>query len=210
MNTPTGLISPTQRRVVVILKRLGEASADELAEALEISASAVRQHLNALRSAGYIAAIQQRGLPGRPADVFHTTQLTEAMFVTDSNDLSVELLSLMEEESPELVNRVFERRRRRRVAETTAKLAGKNLGEKVAVLSAELDAEGFLADFDQIDSTHYRINLHSCAIWTVAARYGQACSTELDYLRELLPEATIERVTHKTAGAHVCAYDVSI
>jgi len=209
MNTPAGLISPTQRRVVMILKRLGEASADELAEALEISASAVRQHVNALRSAGYIAATQQRGLPGRPADVFHTTQLTEAMFVTDSNDLSVELLSLMEEENPELVNRVFERRRRRRVAETTAKLAGKNLGEKVAVLTTELDAEGFLADFDQIDSSHYRINLHSCAIWTVAARYGQACATELDYLRELLPEATVERVTHKTAGAHVCAYEVS-
>ncbi len=208
MNSPTGLISPTQQRVVMILKRLGEATADELAEALEISASAVRQHLNALRSAGYIAADQQRGLPGRPADVFHTTQLTETMFVKDSNDLSVELLSLMEEESPELVSRVLERRRRRRVVETTSKLAGKHLGDKVAALTAELDAEGFLADFDQIDSAHYRINLHSCAIWAVAARYGQACSTELDYIRDLLPEATVERVTHKTAGAHVCAYEI--
>ena len=140
--------------------------------------------------------------------MFHTTQLTETMFVKGSSDLSVELLSLMEEESPELVSRVFERRRRRRVGETTSKLAGKNLGDKVAALTAELDAEGFLADFDQIDSAHYRINLHSCAIWTVAARYGQACSTELDYIRDLLPEATVERVTHKTDGAHVCAYEI--
>ncbi len=209
MNASIGLISPTQRRVLIILKRLGEATAEELAEALDITASAVRQHLNALRSAGYIAANQQRGLPGRPADVFHTTLLTETMFVRDTNDLSVELLSFMEEENPELVSRVFERRRQRRVAETASKLAGKTLGEKVAVLTAELDAEGFLADFDQIDSTHYRINLHSCAIWIVATRYGQACASELDYLRELLPEATVERVTHKTAGAHVCAYEVS-
>ena len=209
MTTPTRLTSPMQRRVLVILKRLGEATADELAEALEISASAIRQHLNALRSAGYVAAHQQRGLPGRPADRFHTTELTEAMFVNDSNNLSVELLSLMEEENPDLVTRVFDRRRRRRVAETTSKLVGKNVGEKVAVLTEELDAEGYLADFDQIDATHYRINLHSCAMWTVATRYGQACATELDYLRELLPEATIERVTHKTAGAHVCAYEVS-
>ena len=210
MDTPIGLISPMQRRVLEILKRLGEATADELAEALDISTSAVRQHLTALRSAGYIAANQQRGQPGRPADRFHTTPLTEAMFVGDSHALSVELLSLMEEENPELVTRVFERRRRRRVAETTSKLAGKGFREKVAVLTAELDGEGFLADFDEIDSTHYRINLHSCAMWTVATRYGQACATELDYLRELLPEATIERVTHKTSGAHVCAYEVSI
>jgi predicted ArsR family transcriptional regulator len=193
----------------VVLKRLGEATADDLAKTLEISASAVRQHLSALRSAGYIDAEQQRGQPGRPADRFHTTELTEAMFVKDTSNLSIELLSHMEEEDSGLVTRVFERRRQRRVAETADKLAGKTLGEKVAVLTAELDAEGYLADFDQIDTTHFRINLHSCAMWAVASRYGQACATELDYLRELLPEATIERITHKTAGAHVCAYQVS-
>jgi len=193
----------------VVLKRLGEATADDLAKTLEISASAVRQHLSALRSAGYIDAEQQRGQPGRPAHRFHTTELTEAMFVKDTSNLSIELLSHMEEEDSGLVTRVFERRRQRRVAETADKLAGKTLGEKVAVLTAELDAEGYLADFDQIDTTHFRINLHSCAMWAVASRYGQACATELDYLRELLPEATIERITHKTAGAHVCAYQVS-
>jgi len=193
----------------VVLKRLGEATADDLAKTLEISASAVRQHLSALRSAGYIDAEQQRGQPGRPADRFHTTELTEAMFVKDTSNLSIELLSHMEEEDSGRVTRVFERRRQRRVAETADKLAGKTLGEKVAVLTAELDAEGYLADFDQIDTTHFRINLHSCAMWAVASRYGQACATELDYLRELLPEATIERITHKTAGAHVCAYQVS-
>ena len=209
MHPSTGRISPVQRRVLVVLKRLGEATADDLAKTLEISASAVRQHLSALRSAGYIDAEQQRGQPGRPADLFHTTELTEAMFVKDTSNLSIELLSHMEEEDPELVTRVFERRRQRRVAETADKLAGKTLGEKVAVLTAELDAEGYLADFDQIDTTHFRINLHSCAMWAVASRYGQACATELDYLRELLPEATIERITHKTAGAHVCAYEVS-
>ena len=209
MHSSTGQISPVQRRVLVVLKRLGEATADDLAKTLEISASAVRQHLSALRSAGYIDAEQRRGQPGRPADRFHTTELTEAMFVKDTSNLSIELLSHMEEEDPGLVTRVFERRRQRRVAETADKLAGKTLGEKVAVLAAELDAEGYLADFDQIDTTHFRINLHSCAMWAVASRYGQACATELDYLRELLPETTIERITHKAAGAHVCAYEVS-
>ena len=209
MHPSTGQISPVQRRVLVVLKRLGEATADDLAKTLEISASAVRQPLSALRSAGYIDAEQQRGQPGRPADRFHTTELTEAMFVKDTSNLSIELLSHMEEEDPGLVTRVFERRRQRRVAETADKLAGKTLGEKVAVLAAELDAEGYLADFDQIDTTHFRINLHSCAMWAVASRYGQACATELDYLRELLPETTIERITHKAAGAHICAYEVS-
>lgn len=209
MDPSTALISPTQNRVLVALKRRGEATADELAEILEISASAVRQHLKALRSVGYIAARQQRGQPGRPAERFYTTELTETLFVRNPSNLSIELLAHVEEEDPELVTRVFERRRQRRVADTTAKLRDKPLGEKVAVLTRELDNEGYLADFDEIGPTQYRINLHSCPMWAVATRYGQACGTELDYLRELLPEATIERVTHKTAGAHTCAYEIS-
>ncbi len=39
--------SPTQRRVLEALKRHGEATADELAATLEVSSSAVRQHLSA-------------------------------------------------------------------------------------------------------------------------------------------------------------------
>ncbi|MBT5139255.1 MAG: helix-turn-helix domain-containing protein, partial [Acidimicrobiaceae bacterium] len=45
------VLSPTQRQVVVALKRRGEASAEELAEALGITPSGVRQHLAALRAA---------------------------------------------------------------------------------------------------------------------------------------------------------------
>jgi len=209
MDSSTALISPTQSRVLVALKRRGEATADELAEILEISASGVRLHLKALRSVGYVAARHQRGQPGRPAERFYTTELTETLFVKDSSDLSIELLSHIEEEDPDLVTRVFERRRQRRVAETSGKLRHKPLAEKVAVLTRELDDEGYLADFDEIGPARYRINLHSCPMWAVATRYGQACAAELDYLRELLPEATIERVTHKAAGAHTCAYEIT-
>jgi DeoR family suf operon transcriptional repressor len=202
-------ISPTQRQVLEALKRVGEATADELAEARGISASAVRQHLTTLRSAGHIATRQERGQPGRPADRFRTTELTEEMFVATSSDLSVELLGHIEAEDPELVTRIFDRRLRRRVEEIEHKLVGKTLREKVAGIAELLDTEGYLAEFDERCPGQYGIRLHSCAIWAVASRYGQACSTELEFLRALIPEATIERTTHKAAGAHSCAYEVS-
>ena len=208
MDSSTAVISPTQHRVLEAVKRSGEATADELAQALEISTSAVRQHLNTLRSAGYVAARQERGQPGRPADHFSTTELTEAIFVKPTNNLSLELLSHIEEEDPELITRIFERRRHRRVSHAQDNLVGKALSEKVAILADLLDAEGYLVDFEERAPGHYRINLHSCALWAVATRYGQACTTELEFLRELIPEATIERVTHKTEGAHTCAYEI--
>ena len=36
----------------------------------------------------------------------------------------------------------------------------------------------------------------------------QACAAEFDYLRALIPAALVQRATHKTSGAHTCAYDI--
>jgi DeoR family suf operon transcriptional repressor len=208
MPTTSAAPSPTQRRVLAALKRSGDATAEELAATLEISSSAVRQHLRAMRSAGLITASQDRGQPGRPADRYHATDLTEPLFVTADSSLSLELLEHIEEEDPELVIRVFERRRRRLVESAQDKLTDKSIAQKVNVLTNMLDKQGYLADCEKPDHNHYRINLHSCPIWAVATRYTQACTTELEFIRDLMPDATVERVTHKTAGAHTCAYEI--
>lgn len=202
--------SATQRRVLVALKRRGEATADELATALDISSSAVRQHLSALRSAGFIEARQDRGNTGRPADRYHATVLAEPLFVTTDSTLSIELLGHIEEEDPELVGRVFDRRRRRLVEAAKETLENRPIAEQVALLTELLDDQGYLANFEKLDDTHYRLNLNSCAIWAVANHYRQACTAEIDFIRDLLPDATVERVTHKTSGAHSCAYEITL
>ena len=46
----------------------------------------------------------------------------------------------------------------------------------------------------------FRIVEHNCAIWAVAQRYGQACSSELDFIRRAA-RADVERVQHMVAGA---------
>jgi DeoR family suf operon transcriptional repressor len=208
MDIASAAPSPTQRRVLVALKRSGDATAEELAATLEISASAVRQHLRAMRSAGLIAARQDRGQPGRPADRYHATDITEPLFDTTDSSLSVEILEHIEEEDPELVNRVFERRRHRLVEGARDELSGKSTAERVDVLTDLLDGQGYLADSEAADHDHYRINLHSCPMWAVASSYTQACTTELAVLRDLIPDARVERVTHKTAGAHTCTYEI--
>jgi DeoR family suf operon transcriptional repressor len=201
-------LSSAQRQVFLALKRRGEASADELAEALGITPSGVRQHLAVLRSAGLAVSRHERGRSGRPVDLYRGTDLGETLFAGASGDLSLELLGHIEAEDPELVTRVFERRRRQRVAQAGEQLVGKSLDEKVAILANILDAEGYLADVDKLPDGTYQIKLHSCAIWAVASRYGQACTTELEFLRDSLPETEIERVAHKAAGAHGCGYAI--
>ena len=202
-------LSATQRRVLEALKRKGEATADELATTLEVSSSAVRQHLVALRSAGFIEARQERGHAGRPADRYHATERTNPLFVT-ADDLSIELLELVGDEDPDLVDRVFDRRRQRLVDDAEAHLAGTTVEDRVAKVTELLDAQGYLCDWEQLADDHFRINLHNCAIWNVANRFRKACASELEYLQGVLPDTTVARVTHKTSGAHTCAYDIAV
>jgi predicted ArsR family transcriptional regulator len=203
-------LSSAQRQTLVALKRRGEASVDELADALMITASAARQQLAVLRSAGLVESRQQRGRPGhpgRPADLYHGTHLGEALFA-QASDLSIELLGYIEAEDPSLLCRFFERRQHRRVEQVRVQLAGKSLDEKVAALVEILDAEGYMAELDKLSDESYRVTLCNCAIWPVASLYGVACATELEFLQAVLPEADIERVEHKVAGGYVCGYEL--
>jgi DeoR family suf operon transcriptional repressor len=49
---------------------------------------------------------------------------------------------------------------------------------------------------------------HNCAILDVATRYGAACSSELAFLRAVMPDTAVERVRHKMAGEFECAYEL--
>lgn len=209
MDAPAAVLSPAQRSVLVMVKRLGEATADELAARLDISTSAVRQHLSALRSAGLIEAQRGRGQPGRPADHYHATEASEILLLPNDSRLSIEILEQVEEEDPGLVCRIFDRRRERLVEEAQGRMVDKSIDERVDVVTALLDEQGYLADFERIDDHHFSIFLHSCAIWAVARRYRHACSAELDLIQDLLPDATVDRISHKTEGAHTCCYRIS-
>lgn len=190
------------------LKRRGEASAHELATALRITASGVRQHLAALRSAGFVECRQERGRPGRPVDLYNGTERAEATVPETSGALMLELLEVIEDEDPELLPRLFQQGRKRRVKDVRDQLRGKDLPDRVAGLAKILDDEGYLSAFEELADDTYQVTLHNCAIWGVASRYPQACSNELDFLREVLTEANVERINHKIAGAHVCGYQI--
>jgi DeoR family suf operon transcriptional repressor len=205
---PLASLPSTRRALLVTLKRLGQARAEELAEAVEVTVSAVRQHLAGLMRDGLVEHMELRGAPGRPKHLYHLSPAAEAFFPRAYGELTNELLDYVAEEDPELVDRVFERRRRRRVHDARARLAGKDLESRVAELTRILDEDGYVADSVAMPDGSFRIVEHNCAIFSVARRYGQACSSEIDFIRTVLSDARVERVAHMMAGARMCAYEV--
>ena len=204
-----GPLSVPRQELLRALKRLGEARAEELAEALRVTVSAVRQQLEGLMAEGLVEFRELRAGRGRPKHLYRLTRQAEAFFPKAYGGLTNELLGYVTDAEPELIERIFERRRQRRAEGARERLAGQDFGGQVEELARILDEDGYLADFEALPDGTYRITEHNCAVLDVAERYGQACSSEISFLRDVLPGATVERVSHMIAGGHSCAYVVT-
>lgn len=203
----------TRRALLIALRKRGEARAEELAEQLDVTVSAVRQHLQGLAAADLVAHREERAGPGRPRHVYRLAPAAEALFPRSYGELTVELLDYIGDEDPDLVARAFERRRRARVERTRERLAGLDFDARVAEVARVLDEDGYLAEVERLEGDAdgpggWRILEHNCAILAVAQRYGHACGAEIAFLREVLPDADVTRVSHILTGAHACTYEV--
>jgi DeoR family suf operon transcriptional repressor len=209
VNPALANLPATRRAILLALKKRGEARAEELAEIVGVTVSAIRQHLAGLAASALVDHREAKAGPGRPKHVYRLTATAEALFPKTYSDLTNELLEYVEDADPELLNAIFERRRQRRLSAARARLAGKPFPEQVAELARILDEDGYLADFAPQPDGTYRVTEHNCAILGVARRHARACSSEIAFLREALPGAQVQRVAHMIAGAHRCEYVIA-
>jgi len=198
----------TRCEILFYLKRNGEASTESLSAHTRITASGARQHLTALEQDGFIVCRNDRDGRGRPRKIYRLTDAGDALFPRTYEGLTNELLEYVEDEDPELLMRIFDRRGLRRLENARSRVEHLPFEGKVAEIATMLDEDGYLADFIAQPDGSYLIREHNCAVLAIAERYQHACSTELNFLQALLPEATVTRVAHRIAGGHICAYHV--
>jgi DeoR family transcriptional regulator, suf operon transcriptional repressor len=213
LDTAVGLPMPEgRRRVLYAVRRRGEATAEDVARQLEMTPSGARQHLSALVSDGLVEARDSASPEprrGRRTLMYRISSAGETYFPKAYGELTNELLGYLDDEQAGVVDRLFARRREHRIANARTRLDRcPDLATKVEELTRILDEDGYMAVSERMGADSFRIAEHNCAIWTVAQRYGQSCSTEIDFIRAVLPDADVERVEHKLAGDTRCGYEV--
>src|SRR6266550_1352912 len=186
-NPTLASLPTTKREILTALRKRGECDVQGLASAVGITVSGVRQHVARLTAAGFIEHRSLREGPGRPRHAYRLSAGAEALFPKYYSQLTNELLSYVEDEDPAVLERIFERRRRRRVENALARLEGRPFTDKVAELARILDEDGYLADFEALPRGRFAVTEHNCAVLGVARRWGLACSTEIEFIREALP-----------------------
>ena len=201
-----------RRAVLYAVRRMGDATVEAVAADVGITVSGARQHLSALAEHGLVTAVEvRRESPrrGRPRLTYHVSELGDLVFPKAYGALTNELLGYVAEADPTAVDRLFHRRRDHRVAAARRRLRPhRSLPGKIAELTAVLDEDGYLASWEQLDRDRFVIVEHNCAIAAVAGSYRQACASELEFIRAVLPEAEVTRVSHIASGDRRCAYSI--
>jgi DeoR family suf operon transcriptional repressor len=209
--SPLQQLPTTRRAILTLLKREGPLDAAAVASELSLTPAAIRQQLARLEEDGLLTHhdAEEQTRRGRPRHLYALSAAAETLFPKRYGDLTTELLGYLGGPGATQVDELFEQRRQRRVADALPRTAHLPFDDQVAALTAILDEDGYLADAERLDDGSWRITEHNCAILTVAHGFSQACTSELAFIREALPGATVRRVAHLMDGAHVCAYVVS-
>ena len=204
-------LGDSKRKIVERLKR-AEATPGELAAALGLTEAAVRQHLDALESSGFVARTTRPPTGrGRPANVWALTDLARELFPDRHADLTVELIgSLRRALGTEGLDAVIAERSRAQTAAYRAALppASAPLRERVEALALVRTGEGYLAEVvDAPDGDGLLLIEHHCPICDAAKACTNLCSAELDLFRDVLgPGVEVIRTQHLIQGDQRCAY----
>lgn len=206
-------VSPAKRKLLDRLKRRGASTAAQLADELALTVVAVRQHLLALESRGWVA--QVRNPPsgrGRPSVLWSLTADAESVFPNRHAELTVGLIeatrrALGEDGLRRVLScrgaAVFESYQRDRVGD------GASLRARVASLAQRRTQEGYMAEVAQEKPGVYRLIERHCPICDAARACAGLCSEELDLFRRVLgPGVSVERVEHVLSGERRCVYRI--
>ncbi len=174
--------------------RMGETTVGELCDRLDLSTTAVREHLYGLKARGLLSESERREGPGRPKKLYSLSPEAEEMFPKAYSDLSVMLLQLLEQ----LLGREEVQRK------------------MVTMLMEWLDENGSLMNGlkklgtypeTRTDETTQRqtIVFHQCPFLEMAQENDVLCDVDQEVLQEMT-DAEIEIESTIARGGKECVF----
>jgi predicted ArsR family transcriptional regulator len=203
----------TRRAIITLLKTEGPLDSAALGRKLKLTPMAIRQHLYALQEEKLVTA-EERPVPrGRPAKYWTLTPEASRLFPDAYAELSVALLSAVEDTfGPAGMQRLVDTRLSRQQADYAARIpASLPLEKKVQQLARLRTAEGYMAEAKREGRGAYLLIEHHCPICAAATACQGFCTSELDLFRSVLgPDVNIERSEHIVSGDRRCVYRISV
>lgn len=199
-----------RQEILMILKRQGESTVNQLAGMLVLTPVTIRHHLDILRADGLVeaSAIRRGRGPGRPRFIYTLTAEAGDCFPQCYDNLANELLDQMQtrlgkQETQDILNAIAARRLQR-APEQDASLS---LEKRIERTAAYLTEQGYIASWGK-EKGNWFIRICNCLYQNVSSLHPELCSIDLFVLEQLAGEK-LERVQSMTDGSHACVYQVA-
>lgn len=201
---------PKSRRLILVaLKEHGNMTADALATMLNISAVAVRRHLENLKHADLIQYEEVRQGMGRPSFVYSLTSKANHIFPRNYEDLAHDMLDAIRDlYGQEAVDAIFAKRFKKIKAAYSPQINAQTLTGRLEQLVELRRSDGYMASWATSDEDIFVLTELNCPIQNVAEGCCQACEQDLQLFSDLL-DANVTRQDHLIQGDHACSYMVT-
>ena len=205
--------APTRDRVARSILENGPSTALDLASRLDLTAAAVRRHLDHLVEGGHAEAREQkvygsRGR-GRPAKVFALTDAGRDVFDQQYDDLAVQAIRFLAETGGDEAVMEFARRRVAFVERDYAVAVAEDPTLTPAqALAKVFTAEGYAASVRDLPIGDQLCQQH-CPVSHVAHEFPQLCEAETEAIGRVLG-THVQRLATIAHGDGVCTTCIPI
>lgn len=205
----------TKQDILEYLLKKESATAQDLAETLDISRQATRRHLVDLEGEGLIERYSVRQGMGRPQYTYKLSQQGRDRFPHRYGEFAVSFLdTLVETVGEKQVGEVLRKQWERKARDYRDRLGKGSLRERMVKLVQIRQEEGYMAELHLIEANKAKNKVrekfifaeHHCAISEVAESYPSVCGHELEMFGAVLPDCTVERTHWINNGEHTCGY----
>jgi predicted ArsR family transcriptional regulator len=202
----------TRRKILDLLKNAGPQDAQSLANELDISAMAVRQHLYQLRDEQLVTSQAEPRPMGRPAKIWGLTEQANRLFPDAHAALAVDLIaSLNRTFGNKGLEKLISERTRQQVAFYQEKMPRRGSLRKRLNRLAELRTnEGYMAEVLEDAEGQLLFIENHCPICSAASACVGLCASEQQVFQQVLGDkVTLDRIEHILEDARRCAYRVT-
>lgn len=205
-------LGDTQCRLLRLLKRGGEQSVGELADALGLAPETVRGHVNSLSGRGLVRRTGRRKEgPGRPEILHDLTGRAERLFPEEEGRLLRDLTSYLTGEGhDEVLESFFEARVERQREKSRERLRGLEGRERLEEIAEILSEEGFMAEVvegEESEEGRPGLRLCHCPLKEMVAVSRLPCRAERAWIRQMTG-GELDRRSWMPEGDHTCTYVV--
>jgi len=196
----------TRKNIILLLKKNGGMSIEDLSKVIDITPMGIRQHLLALEKKGVVSYVARRRGIGRPGFIYMLTDSANDFFPEAYDSFAVGILrDIKKHEGSEKIDKIFSWRRERLFKMNKEALSGKeNLEDTLQAFKKTLEANGHLVEISR-NNGHYQLKQFHCPIHKISSEFNDACKHELQLYRDLINKQ-ITREQTLSEGAQSCLY----